>query len=67
MIATMSDLYETTLNMIRDSGIPITRLASEAKVGQRWLADLVNGRFSDPGVKKIQRLHDYLKQQQKAA
>lgn len=56
----MNDLYETTIGMIRESGMPINRIADSAGVGKRWLADVMSGRYSDPGVKKIQRLHDYL-------
>ena len=56
----MNNLYKTTLQLIRDSGMPLSRIAREADVGHRWLVDVMNGRFSDPGVNKIQRLHDYL-------
>lgn len=56
----MNDLYEKTLELIRASDQSIRQLAKDAGVGQRWLSDLVSGRFDDPGVKKIQRLHDYL-------
>lgn len=57
----MSDLYENTIQLIRDSGLPLNRIATSAGVGKRWLADVMTGRYSDPGVKKIQRLNDYLK------
>jgi hypothetical protein len=56
----MSDLYTKTIELIRSSGKPIKQIAEEAGVGQRWLHDLVNGRFDDPGVKKIERLYLYL-------
>jgi hypothetical protein len=56
----MSDLYSKTIELIRSSGKPINQIAKEAGVGQRWLHDLADHRFSDPGVKKIERLYLYL-------
>lgn len=63
----MTDLFETTMQQVRDSGMSLPKIASGAQVGHRWLVDLMNGRFNDPGVKKIQRLHAFLSQQKKAA
>lgn len=59
----MSDLYNKTIELIRSSGKPINQIAKEASVGQRWLHDLVDHRFTDPGVKKIERLYLYLTQE----
>lgn len=56
----MTDLYETTIQLIRSSELKLSDIASGAKVGKRWLAGLLAGRYSDPGVKKIQRLYDFL-------
>lgn len=56
----MNDLYETTMQKIRDSGLSASTISKEANVGKRWLHDLIAGRFTDPGVKKIQRIYNYL-------
>lgn len=65
----MENLFETTLQMIRDSGLPLAQIAQNSGVGRRWIFDLMAGRYSDPGVNKIQRIHRYLSglQSKKAA
>lgn len=45
----------------------MSTIADKTDVGLRWLYDLRAGRFSDPGVNKIQRIHDYLHQDELAA
>ena len=35
-------------------------VSNAAKVELRWLYDFKNGRFRDPGVTKVQRVHDVL-------
>lgn len=61
----MNDLYETTLQLARDCGISPAIVSREAKVGLRWYHKLLRGEWGDPGVLKIQRLHDYLQVQAK--
>lgn len=60
ILLVMDNLYETTMQKIRDSGLSKALIAKEANVGKRWLHDLLAGRFSDPGVKKIQRIYNFL-------
>lgn len=63
-----ADLYSKTIRLLKMSSISFSEISKGAGVGQRWLFDLANGRFKDPGVRKIQRLHDYLsKRNEKAA
>lgn len=57
----MDDLYENTIRMIRDSGLPLIHIARGAGVKHRWICDLMIGRFTDPGIKKIQRVNNYLR------
>lgn len=61
----MTDLFETTMQKIRDSGLSAAKISEEAKVGKRWLHDLIAGRFDDPGVKKIQRIYNFLSNKDK--
>lgn len=61
------DLFETTMQQIKESGLSAAQIAREANVGKRWMHDLVAGRFTDPGVKKIQKIHNYLNGLKKAA
>jgi hypothetical protein len=35
-------------------------IANESGVPYRWLCDFANDRIYDPGVRKVQNLHDYL-------
>ncbi|MCB4811679.1 hypothetical protein LG204_10165 [Methylovorus menthalis] len=56
----MDDLHKTTLDLLNVSEIPLPEIAKGAEVGYRWLCDLKNGRFTDPGIKKIQRIYSFL-------
>jgi predicted transcriptional regulator len=62
-----NDLFETTMKQIRESGLSASQIARGANVGKRWMHDLVAGRFTDPGVKKIQKIHNYLSSLKQAA
>lgn len=56
----MKTLLEKTLGLLRATPIPLATICQEADVQIRWLHRLIDGDFSDPGVNKIERLHDYL-------
>ena len=56
----MTDLYEKTITKLTESKIPLMQVAAGSNVGYRWLCRLIAGDYSDPGVKKIQRIHNYL-------
>lgn len=56
----MCELYKKTIELLGNSNIPVSSIAESTGVGLRWLYDLKAGRFSDPGVNKIQRIHDFL-------
>ena len=64
MIRSMEDLHKITLELLNDTAIPLPEIAKGAEVGYRWLCDLKNGRFSDPGIKKIQRIYSFLNNKQ---
>ncbi len=59
----MSELYTKTIEMLESTTKPMSVISKETDVGLRWLYQLKAGKFSDPGVNKIQRIHDYLSDQ----
>lgn len=59
----MTDLYKKTISMLSETKEPLSKVASGSRVGYRWICRLIAGDFSDPGVNKIQRIHDYLSAQ----
>lgn len=63
----MCELYKKTIELLDKTEKPMSTIADKTDVGLRWLYDLRAGRFSDPGVNKIQRIHDYLHQEELAA
>jgi len=56
----MTDLYQKTITLLKQTKVPLSKVASESNVGYRWLCKLIAGVYSDPGINKIQRIHDYL-------
>jgi hypothetical protein len=42
--------------------IPYTKVAEDTDVGHSWICMLVNEKIDDPGVKKLEKLNEYLKQ-----
>lgn len=60
IIIVMSDLYEKTMRLLNATTQPMAEVAASAGVGLRWLYDLKAGRFSDPGVNRIQRIYNHL-------
>lgn len=63
----MNSLLKQTLDLLEKTSIPLLKIASETQVGYRWLCDLKAGRFSDPGVNKIERINKYLNAQKEVA
>lgn len=63
----MCELYEKTIMLLVKTNQPMSIVSEKTNVGLRWLYDLKAGRFSDPGVNKIQRIHDYLSVSDKEA
>lgn len=56
----MNDLFSTTMEMLKQTHVDHKTILRETGLGRRWLGRLIDGDFNDPGVKKIQKLHDYL-------
>lgn len=64
----MSKLYEETIQLLKSTDKKQKQIAADTGLGERWIGRLKDGDFQDPGVNKIERLHNYLvdrkKQQQ---
>jgi hypothetical protein len=56
----MNNLHNSTLQLLSNTTIPLQEIAKETRVGYRWLCDFKNGRFTDPGVNKTERLYQFL-------
>lgn len=63
----MSDLLKNTMDLLAAASEPRRVIASKSGVGYEWLAKLAQGRIPDPGITRIQKLHDYLSRQQEEA
>lgn len=55
-------LYEKTVRLIaeRPASLTLADIARGAEVKPTWLSALVKGDIPEPGVHKIQRLHDFM-------
>lgn len=53
-------LLEETIQLARASSESANQIAKNCGLKPRWLYRLLDGDYTDPGVNKIQRLHDYL-------
>lgn len=54
------DLYSDTIRLAKATDVPLARICRETGLKMRWLQKVISGEFTDPGVRKIQRLHAYL-------
>ena len=57
---TPNTLLEDTQRLLKSAKTPRREIARGAAVGNEWLAKFSQGRINDPGVRKVQRLHDFL-------
>lgn len=61
MIRAMANhLLDDTLALARATTIPVSRICRDTGLGTRWYHMLLAGEIRDPGVRRVQRLHDYL-------
>jgi hypothetical protein len=57
----MSDLLARTYELLDRRGtVSLRQIALETGLGQDWLDKFSQRRIREPGVVKVQRLHDYL-------
>lgn len=55
------DLYEDTVCLYTTSGLSVIEISRATGLQPRWLYKLIGREFSDPGVRKVQRLNAYLR------
>lgn len=53
-------LYEKTIQLMLDPPVQVARACRDLDLSERWWFRVVSGSIKDPGVKRMQRLHDYL-------
>lgn len=58
----MPTLLDETVSRLANAPahLSLTQIAKEAGLQLSWLSDFARGRINDPGVTKVQALHDYL-------
>lgn len=56
-----TNLLDTTLELARTTPLSVTSICRETGVKPRWYYMLLNGDIKDPSVRRVQRLHDYLR------
>lgn len=62
-----SELLNETLQLLADTDLPVAKIADDLGVSRRWLYELKSGDFVDPGVRKIETLNRYLREQGEAS
>lgn len=56
-----TQLLDTTLELVRLRGeMTLRQVADGAEVDFEWLSKFSRGEITDPGVQKVQRVHDFL-------
>jgi hypothetical protein len=53
-------LLEKTLQLLADSPESLNAIAAGSNVGYEWLKKLAEGSIPNPGVIRVQSVHDYL-------
>lgn len=57
----MSNLLNETLQLAKNTDLPVLDICREADIKPRWFHRFVSGDFKEPGVAKIERLNKVLK------
>lgn len=58
--ANQGSLYNTTLDLLTKTDIPMTTIASETALPYDWLKQLRRGKIPNPSVNRIQKLYEFL-------
>jgi len=53
-------LLDKTFQLLDDTDLTYRQIAKGAAVDMNWLAKLKQGAIKEPGVQKVQRVHDFL-------
>lgn len=54
------NLYDKTLSLLKSTELSVDIIGSAVGRSGRWVRKVKNGQIPDPGIKKIQALHDFL-------
>jgi len=61
------DLFTDTQKLVLESKETFAQISQSTGLGERWLRKYAKGEFQDVGVKRLQKLRNYLLDQLKAA
>lgn len=61
------DTLNETIELLRHSTKTRKQISEDTGLGKEWLNKLAQGHISDPGIKRITKLHDYLANTSQAA
>ena len=64
---TSFDLFSDTQNMVRDCSLSTIEIAHRSEIGERWLFRYIAGDYQDVGVRRLQKLRDFLLQHERIA
>lgn len=53
-------LYSRTLDLLKQSGIPLPEIYKETHLPYYWLKKFSSGEIRDPSVNRVQRLYEFL-------
>lgn len=54
-------MYDETIKMLNETKVPLKEIAEKTELKLFWLYRVKSGNFAEPGVRKIETLHKYLK------
>jgi len=57
---THMDLFTDTQKLVADSNLSYRTIANHTGLGERWLRRYMKGDYQDVGVRRLQKLRDYL-------
>lgn len=53
-------LYSRTLDLLKQSGVPLPEIYKETHLPYYWLKKFSSGEIRDPSVNRVQRLYEFL-------
>jgi hypothetical protein len=54
------NILDKTIQLVKDSEVPVYKMAVEAAVSPAWIYKLRSGRMPTPAHDKVVRLYEYL-------
>jgi hypothetical protein len=53
-------MLEKTMDLLGNCGLSLTEISNMSGLGYEWLKKLKAGDIPDPGINRIERLHNFL-------